>query len=711
MGVTSTQGFAYKLIANGTQLDLFADEEIFLSDNVTGLFDIGVLPAEFTRQITVPGTKKNNAFFEHVYDISIVNPYLFATNQKVPCYLDFDGIYLADGYLQLNKVNVIANKFIDSYEVTIYGTLSSFARTINRAFLTDLTGSLAQYNHTSSLANITASWGGNLFNGDIVYPLAEYGQQISYTPEENQFGIDTPSGSLCVQDFKPAIRIKKVWDAIFDYAGYTYSSSFWDQSFLDNVYLVCNNQLRYPVYPTSSYGLTNFNIENYGLFKISPLSGSGTDILLNAGTVTPLPYFNIQENQSGQLSTSLDYTLNFATQLRGEFQLNFEISASGTPTSTGYPTFDLIVSGSNGNATVPLTNINNFMNDTAIYNGNTIRTEKFELLTPFNTTTLPAGIYKFYIKYIKNGNTNFNVILNPDNNVKGYLSITKVNQAGDRLVLNIGNNMPYGTTGIKMIDWIKAIQQKFNLVIYPNKTKPFEFIVETFNNWYKRGEIKDFNKYINLDKKIEAIPANNLAVNKLNFGDTLDGDYVSQQFAKQENREYGKSYYIDTENFFSQGTFEVKTSLASSPLVRITGTGQSGSALLKRTGFQATATAIDNGDGTGASADTNIVVFASQIVGASAVVFPGNPNTSQTITDPSTVPGYRYVSVQEGTSIEFSGNYTGVYTGSINFYKETDSGVTLLSSGINNYTYNVLASDITSTILNFTAQAQGESNF
>jgi hypothetical protein len=106
MGVISTQGFVFRLIANNdTQLDLFDDEEILISDNVTGLFDLGVLPADFTRQITVPGTKKNNAFFEHVYDISIQNPYLFATNTKVPCYFDFGSFYLADGYLQLNKVN------------------------------------------------------------------------------------------------------------------------------------------------------------------------------------------------------------------------------------------------------------------------------------------------------------------------------------------------------------------------------------------------------------------------------------------------------------------------------------------------------------------------------------------------------------------------------------------------------------------------------
>jgi hypothetical protein len=115
------------------------------------------------------------------------------------------------------------------------------------------------------------------------------------------------------------------------------------------------------------------------------------------------------------------------------------------------------------------------------------------------------------------------------------------------------------------------------LVIYADKTKPNQFIVETFNNWYNKGEVKDFNKYINLDEKISVTPANNLAVNQLNFGDTLDQDYISQQFSKGANREYSKIYYTDTTNFFSQGIFEVKTTFASSPLLRMTGTGLSGS--------------------------------------------------------------------------------------------------------------------------------------
>jgi hypothetical protein len=698
MGIISQQGFRFKLVANGTQLDLFTDEEIFLSDNVTGLFDLGVLPADFTRQITVPGTKKNNAFFEHVYDISIDNPFLFATNQKVQCYLDFDGVYLSNGYLQLNRVNVIANKFIDSYEITLFGGLSSFARDINRAYLTDLTASLAQYNHTSSLQNITSSWTGGLFDGTIVYPMAEYGQKIQYSPEVINYGIDDPSGSLCVQDYKPAIRVKAVWDAIFDTYGYTYSGSFWQQPWLDNVYMLCNNQLRYPVYDS-------IDLETYGLFKIGPISGSNqTNVTLVNNTDTQLPWFNIQENAGENISSSLAYTLGFNSQLRGEIKLDFLVSGSASPAGSGMPQFDLVIKdlGATTVATIPLTSINNYLEDVYVYNATSTKTQKFSLTTQFNTPLINAGTYKFYIKYTVLGTNNFTVTLNSDNNVNSYLSITKVNQGGDGLILDVGQNMPYGTVGIKQIDFITSLQKKFNLVIYPNKTKPLEFIVETFNNWYNKGEIKNFNKYINLDKMIEVVPANNLAVNKLNFGDTLDTDYISQQFAKGANREFGKSYYVDTENFFSQGTFEVKTGFASSPLTYLSGTGLSGSAVAARAGFQAEAI-VDTLNSDGAGARATIDVSAEQVVSAIATVYgPGGTST----TDP--IVGLVYRQVQEGTQVVFytEGSETGPSAGYA-YTKEVDSGIVTLASGTGipsaTYTYTITANDLTSSVLNFKA--------
>jgi hypothetical protein len=137
--------------------------------------------------------------------------------------------------------------------------------------------------------------------------------------------------------------------------------------------------------------------------------------------------------------------------------------------------------------------------------------------------------------------------------------------------------MPFGTSGIKQIDFITSIQKKFNLVIYPSKTQINKFIIEPFNQWYNKGRRWDFNRYVNLNERLEVIPANNLAVNELNFGDILDQDYISQQFSKAANREFGKSYYTDLQNFFSQGKFEVKTSVASTQLLQIAGTGVSGS--------------------------------------------------------------------------------------------------------------------------------------
>jgi hypothetical protein len=584
MGIASTQGLEFKLVANDEILDLFKDEQILLSDNVTGLFDLGVIPADFTRQLTLPGTKKNNAFFEHYYDISIVSPEIFATNKKVPCYLDFGGFYLAQGYLQLNQVNVIANKFIDSWEVSIYGSVSSFAREVSRNFLTDMTASLSQFNHTASFETITGSWEGRLFSGSIVYPFAEYGQKIIYPSTTNVNGIDSVSGSLFVQDYKPSIRIKEVWDAIFNQYGYTYSGSFWEQPFLDNIYMVCNNQLRYPIFEEE-------NLETYGQFRIGPTSGS-TDIIMSNNVEAFLPYYTIFSNPGDNMSSNLAYTIEYPTKLRGTIELNLEVSQSGA--GNGVPQFELVLRSGGPFSPgwdigflqgtdlteIPLTPINSYFRDVRegyVSQGLNTATQKYTLAAEWNTPYLLAGTYRFYLKYKSEGGSNFIVKLDPDGSLKSSLAVTKLGNLGEGWGVNIGANMPFGTRGIKQIDFITAIQKKFNLVMYPSKTQRNEFIVETFNQWYNKGQVWDFNKYINLDKKLEVIPANNLAVNELNFGDTLDQDYISQQFSKLANREYGKTYYVDTENFFSQGNFEVKTSFASSPIIYLQGTGISGS--------------------------------------------------------------------------------------------------------------------------------------
>lgn len=577
MGVVSTQGFNFKLVANGVTLDLFKDEVITISDNATGLFDVGTLPTDFTRQITLPGSKKNNEFFEQYYDISVENPFLFSTSNKVDAYFDFDGLYLASGYLQLNKVNVVANKYIDSYEVTIFGSLASFAREINRNFLTDIT-TLTELNHSSSYYNITASWSGALFDGDIIYPLIDYGQDYAYQSSLNgRWGIDTDSGSLSVQDFKPAIKVKRVWDAIFEQFGYTYQSDFLTSSIFDNMYMVLHNGGKYPEYD-------GVDLENLGQIKIAPVSGSSSDTQeLSVDQWSPLIWENNEFDPTYAIGDNMSYKMpNFNSPLEGELRLKFKVSGS-----LGVPQFQFGVfetgsfnqAGSGSYYTTLIPDWNNYLiEEYSVTDGK--GDVEYDLTYFWKTAGAPLANKSLYfgVKYNTYGGSDFTVKLTPNGDEKSYLKVNSLTAAADWRVIDIAEQMPVGQNGIKMIDFIKAVQKKFNLIIYPSKTKPKEFVVETFNRWYRQGKVKNFNKFINLDEKFEVIPANNLAVNKLTFGHTEDQDLLAQNFKKQNNRPYGQSFFIDTQNFFSQGEFKVEPADAASPLRYVAGTGLSGSA-------------------------------------------------------------------------------------------------------------------------------------
>jgi hypothetical protein len=345
---------------------------------------------------------------------------------------------------------------------------------------------------------------------------------------------------------------------------------------MDDVYMFCNNALSYPEY-------AGVDLETLGVAKISPLSGSGqTNLLIPQATVTNLPWYNVQSDPSNVVGTNSSYTvtLDHSSSIQGV--INLDITLSG---SIGGPAVYLYVrdTGSLSNASYQsLPDISQFFYDLTFNDfaaGNTGQAQTFQVAQRFATGLVGPGTYYFGIEWIDQFNppyNNFTFVLDKTG-PRSYLDIKRVRQAADGRVLDIPSNMPFGTSGIKLVDFITGMQKKFNLVIYPDNTKPNQFIVETFNNWYQKGQIKDFNQYINLDEKIEVVPANNFAVNKLTFGDTLDQDYVSQQFAKGANREYGKIYYTDTENFYSQGTFDVKTTFASEPLVYLQGSGLSGS--------------------------------------------------------------------------------------------------------------------------------------
>lgn len=563
--INQQNSYNYKIVANGIILDVYQDEVIKISNNIKELFDLGMLSAEYTNDIALPGTKVNNDFFKHYYDLSIENPDSYLTNKKINCWIELNGLYIIEGYIMLNYVSLI-NNFVESYNVTLYGSLSYFANLIKNKYLSDLT-SLSIYNHYLTSVNIAQSWSYRLFGGEIVYPLADYGQKIFYTSQIDGYGIDEQQGALSVQDFKPSIKVKTVFDAIFKEQGYSYESNFLENSgYLDNVYLLLNKEKRYPKFD-------DIELEDYGCIKIAPVKET-LNQSLTYNTNFKLPYYSIEFDNNNKINkTSLVYTLNNHTKLRGEFNLNFKLTK--TAAGKGVPQFFLIIKNNVRTYSTELNSINNYfksINESLISQNIDTPTQDYTLLCEFTTEYILSGDYEFYILYNYYGANNFSIKLDSSTTPESYLKINKLINIADGKLVEIVNQFPK----MKQIDFIKSIQKKFNLIIYPSKTKLRHFIIETFNDWYKRNKVYDFNKIIDIGSTIKITPANNLAYKELYFGDKLDNDYISTQFKNINNREYGKESYIDDNNNYSNEVFDLTTDFAFSQLVDVQNVGVSG---------------------------------------------------------------------------------------------------------------------------------------
>jgi hypothetical protein len=121
--------------------------------------------------------------------------------------------------------NIVTNNRDNNveYEVTFFGEVSDLASKIGGGFLNSL--SLSQYNHEKSYINIVNSWNQTLLNGDVIYPLIEWGYDyLDGHPVQNTLALHNgtlaPNGftsngkPLSIAQFKPVIRAKVLIDAI-----------------------------------------------------------------------------------------------------------------------------------------------------------------------------------------------------------------------------------------------------------------------------------------------------------------------------------------------------------------------------------------------------------------------------------------------------------------------------------------------------------------
>ena len=97
-------------------LDLYDDVSVNLNLSFAEIQDVTSRNSGYSQTFKVPGTRKNNEFFNYMFNVN-QEGLSFNVQKSVVCSINYKGNTVLDGVLRLLKV-VVNNNYVD-YEVNI----------------------------------------------------------------------------------------------------------------------------------------------------------------------------------------------------------------------------------------------------------------------------------------------------------------------------------------------------------------------------------------------------------------------------------------------------------------------------------------------------------------------------------------------------------------------------------------------------------------
>jgi len=555
---------------NGVVTDLDVDGDVPLRLDISQVDnqDIGEVYGVSSQNFNLPGTNKNNTFFNHGYLESAVDvPGLYDT---IECDVIRNGETLLQGQLQVNEVVTSDSGFI-TYDVTVSNKVVEFNEALKDKFFAN--ANFDDLNHTLNTDNVFLSWeprsGSSFMNGAIFYPLADYGfdSRLTY-PTFPRLCADTlgapatgssanPDYPLSLGQFLPAIGVREVFDKIFDQAGYAYSSSLISSAEFDELFILFKNQ-----------------------DALGVVSGQQTDEAnLFSGSVPPMTI--IPAVAGGDYTFSELINVSSSVYDPGS---NFStVTGYYTAPKDGNYTFEGSVDFTNG-ANDPTFGVTYTAGVSVDY---------------IDPTKLPDGVFKFGNSVIEDSSTNGDTF-----NISGSTSIflAKGDQAqleffvangpGSGLSatdpIDIFTSSYFKVTGaplsyenlpitmslqidedIKTIDLFKGLLTQFNLVAYPLQNQSKVIALETFDHWMRSGEVKDWTDKYNAAKRISIKNPVSEEPRELRFSNAQDEDRISR-IAKDQtpNFQYGTQRALSNSNLTS-GEKKVESLFSPTPLAPV----------------------------------------------------------------------------------------------------------------------------------------------
>jgi len=330
-------------------LDIYEDLPISVVITQDDITDIGGGGYQYSKTFTIPGTKHNNKIFEGFYSFVGVD---FNPLTKVECVVESGGAVIFEGFLRLNAV--LQTGDYNEYEVYILSAVSDFSSELQALTLKDL--DYQDLSHENDYDTIVQSWeysGGTtgLFNGQILYPLYNYG--LIYDDNDNPSFSFSTTGSTAftgntnpvpVEYFKPSIQLKSVVDRIFSATTYSYNSDFFNSDYFKSIYMSLANDGEIGV-------IRDEETENRNVFKVyasGPLNyyynydSNDNRYPLVFNTLDPDGYdpLNSYTLDNDFPGTSPDFYRNyFNVPTAGDYAFNLKFGYFNLAAYGGYPNY------------------------------------------------------------------------------------------------------------------------------------------------------------------------------------------------------------------------------------------------------------------------------------------------------------------------------------------------------------------------------------
>lgn len=163
------------------EIDLSDEIDVALNLSINDIKDPSKRNAYYSRTVTIPGSKTNNKFFKHIFEISGSGGY--NPGKKVRALVLNDGILQFNGFCRLDHNNRIANGSNNyskvTYEITLFGDLADLFLTIGDTLLSDL--DFSEYDHLYTRANQKNSWYTSVIRDGITYVNFDDGAYLTIT--------------------------------------------------------------------------------------------------------------------------------------------------------------------------------------------------------------------------------------------------------------------------------------------------------------------------------------------------------------------------------------------------------------------------------------------------------------------------------------------------------------------------------------------------